>query len=161
MGINNKLGVKYMPNKAENKTSKKKKIITEHTPLTAKEKAFCNKYIELNNGGQALLAAGYKAKDINSAKVTASRLLTKANVLSQIEKLRAQCTKKSIATAQEVMEYFTRVMNGEEKDQFGLEASLSERTKAAQELAKRTVDLDNRLQGKADAVVTINLDWKR
>ena len=59
------------------------------------------------------------------------------------------------------MEYFTRVMNGEEKDQFGLDAPLSERTRAAQELAKRTIDLDNRMQGKADNVIQIKLDWGR
>ena len=38
------------------------------------------------------------------------------------------------------MEYLTRVMRGEEKDQFDLEISIAERTKAAQELAKRIVD---------------------
>ena len=44
------------------------------------------------------------------------------------------------------MEYLTKVMRGELKDQFGLEASLSERTKAAQELAKRTIDIENKLK---------------
>ena len=67
----------------------------------------------------------------------------------------------SIASAQEVMEYFTRVMKGEEKDQFGLDAPLSERTRAAQELAKRTVDIENRIQGRADNVIEIKLDWQR
>ena len=70
-------------------------------------------------------------------------------------------TKASIATAQEVMEYFTKVMHGEIKDQFGLDAPLSERTRAAQELAKRTVDIDNRNKGQADAKVEISLNWKR
>ena len=149
---------------SENNTDKKdsKKKINDgkkkRDTLSPKERVFCNKYIELNNGKQAAIQAGYAPK---TAEVTASKLLIKGKVITQIEKLREQCTKKSIATAQEVMEYFTRVMNGEEKDQFGLEASLSERTKAAQELAKRTIDLDNRLQGKADSVVEIKLDWKR
>ena len=35
------------------------------------------------------------------------------------------------------MEYLTSVMRGEKKDQFDLDASLSERTKAASELARR------------------------
>ena len=35
------------------------------------------------------------------------------------------------------MEYLTSVMRGEAKDQFDLDASLSERTRAASELAKR------------------------
>ena len=68
---------------------------------------------------------------------------------------------KTIASAKDVMEYLTKVMRGEIKDQFGLDAPLSERTKAATELAKRTVDIDNRLQGKADNVVEIKLDWSR
>ena len=68
-------------------------------------------------------------------------------------------TSASIATATEVMEYFTQVMKGEILDQFGLEAPLSERTRAAVELAKRTVDLDNRIAGKPDAKLEIKLDW--
>ena len=47
----------------------------------------------------------------------------------------------SIADAAEVMQYFTSVMRGEIKDQFGLDAPLAERTKAAVELAKRKVDI--------------------
>ena len=39
------------------------------------------------------------------------------------------------------MRYFTSVMRGEVKDQFGLDAPLAERTKAAVELAKRKVDV--------------------
>ena len=134
---------------------------SESKKLTPKEKAFCRKYVELGNGSQAILEAGYKATSIPSASAIATRLLNKVLIKDEIKKLQKECEKHSIATAQEVMEYFTRVMKGEERDQFGLDAPLSERTKAAQELAKRTVDLDNRLQGKADAVVQIKLDWKR
>ena len=36
------------------------------------------------------------------------------------------------------MQYLTSVMRGEKKDQFDLEASLSDRTRAAGELAKRS-----------------------
>lgn len=68
---------------------------------------------------------------------------------------------QSVAAATEVMQYFTRVMRGEEKDQFGLDAPLSERTKAAQELAKRTVDIENRMNGVTDQKVEIKLDWSR
>lgn len=150
--------------KTKNSQSKKperKTPLTENTPLSPKQRVFCEKYVELNNGAQAILEAGYKAGSINSASTIANRLLHKVEIQNEIQTLRDKVEKHSIATAQEVMEYFTRVMNGEEKDQFGLEAPLSERTKAAQELAKRTVDLDNRLNGKADAVVQIKLDWSK
>lgn len=37
----------------------------------------------------------------------------------------------------DVLEYLTRVMNGEEKDSFGLDTSISDRNKAAELLGKR------------------------
>ena len=76
---------------------------------------------------------------------------------AQMEQVRA----RDVADATEVMKYFTQVMRGEIKDQFGLDASLSDRTQAAKELAKRTVDMENRMAGKPDAVVSISLNWKR
>ena len=44
---------------------------------------------------------------------------------------------KRIAKGEEVLQYLTKVMRGEEKDQFGLDASLQDRTKAAELLGKR------------------------
>lgn len=132
---------------------------SKKTKLTPKQSKFIDKYLELGNGTQAYIQAGYKASSTEVAKVEASKLLTKPNILAEIAKRQEEVHKSTIATAQEVMEYFTRVMKGEEKDQFGLDAPLSERTRAAQELARRTVDIENRLQGKADAEVKITLDW--
>ena len=57
-----------------------------------------------------------------------------------------QAKTEAIADATEVMQYLTSVMRGEVKDQFGLDAPLSERTKAAQELAKRTIDVETRMK---------------
>lgn len=129
--------------------------------LSPKEELFCLKYVELGTARQAYTAAGYKAKNENSVSVMASRLLNKVKINKRIQELLAERTKSLIADGQEVMEYFTRVMRGEEKDQFDLDVSISERTKAALELAKRTVDIDNRLAGKADAKVEIKLNWER
>ena len=42
-----------------------------------------------------------------------------------------------IASQDEVLEYLTAVMRGEEKDQFGFDASLQDRTKCAELLGKR------------------------
>lgn len=135
-----------MSNNKQNKQNK----------LTAKQEAFCYYYIELNNATQAAIKAGYSARTATS--ITA-RLLGNAGIAAKIKQLKGEQQKESIATAQEVMEYFTKVMNGEIRDQFGLEAPLAERTKAAQELAKRTVDIDNRARGTADAKIEIKLDW--
>ena len=70
-------------------------------------------------------------------------MLTKVKIQEYIAKIgrgEAKEEEKRIADAQEVMEYFTSVMRGEVNDQFDLEPALSDRTRAAQELAKRMVD---------------------
>jgi len=122
-------------------------------PLTPAEERFVAEYIKCGNITKAQERSGY----IGSG----SALLAKPNVQKRIRKIMRKLEKETMATAQEVMEYFTAVMRGEISDQFGLDASLADRTKAAQELAKRTVDIENRERGKADSVVEIKLNWRR
>ena len=126
--------------------------------LTIKEKKFADKYLETGNAAKSVIEAGYKVK---FPEVKGSQLIRKSNVMEYIHAKQEEMSSKTIASAKDVMEYLTKVMRGEIKDQFGLDAPLSERTKAATELAKRTVDIDNRLQGRADNVVEIKLDWSR
>ena len=133
--------------------------------LTEPEVLFIDKYMETNNATEAALYAGYSAR---TAHVKGCQLLKEIKIVDEINrrlisvnKEREKLHQKSIATSTQVMEFLTQVMNGEIKDQFGLEAPLAERTKAAVELAKRTVDVENRVSGKADGVLEIKLDWSR
>ena len=135
--------------------------MAERPNLSQKEELFCIKYVELGNALKAYTEAGYKASSTNVAGSNSHKLLQKHKIKEKIRELTTAKHKDSIATGQEVMEYLTRVMRGEEKDQFGLDAPLSERTKAGLEIAKRTVDIENRQSGKADSVVQIKLDWTR
>ena len=64
-----------------------------------------------------------------------------------------------IAGATEIMQYFTDVMKGKINDAFGLEASLAERTKAAIELAKRQIDIPNKMSNNEPPEIKITLDW--
>lgn len=108
--------------------------------LNPKQKKFAEEYAKTGNAFQSAVKAGYKE---STAKTQGRRLLESVGISRYIRALTTseeKESKKTIADAQEIMQYFTRVMRGEEKDQFGLEAPLSERTKAAQELAKRKVD---------------------
>ena len=125
-------------------------------PLTIKEDTFINKYIELGNATQAAIEAGYSPK---SARQQGNDICTKHYIAEEIAYRQAQLQKSTIASAEEIMEYFSSVMRGEITDQFGLEAPLSERTKAAQELAKRQIDIPNKVNGKEQAEVKITLDW--
>ena len=141
-----------------------KKPIKKNTdrPLSTREKAFCIEYAKTGNGGQSVIKAGYKAKDIYSASVIANRMLKRVKIQREIKKLMRpieEKEKKAIMDAQEVMEHFTAIARGEERDAFGLEIGASDRIKALQEIAKRTIDLENRANGKADNVIQVKLDW--
>ena len=99
--------------------------------LTPKHKAFADYYIECGN---ATRKAGYQSKSLGE---DAAKTLKSPKVSAYIaERLGAQ-DKKRVADADEVMEFYTAVMRGEVKDQFGLDTALSDRLKAGAELMKR------------------------
>lgn len=133
---------------------------TEFTPLTPAEQKFITAYIRTSDGVTAVKEAGFICKK-GKEKDVASNLLKQPNVRAEVHRIMQELEKESIATAKEVMEYFTGVMRGEVKDQFGLDAPLSERTRAAQEIARRTVDIENRKAGEPDNIIQIKLDWSR
>lgn len=63
-----------------------------------------------------------------------------------------------IADAEEVLRYLTKVMRGEVKDQFDLDPTIQDRTKAAELLGKRYklfVDKQE-ISGKVEAVTILN-----
>lgn len=103
-------------------------------PLTPKQKAFCDYYIELGNATQAYIEAGYNKK---GARANSARLIANDSVKQYIDERLKQIESERIAKPEEVLQYLTKVMRGEEKDQFGLDAALTDRTKAAELLGKR------------------------
>ncbi len=104
----------------------------ENKKLTPKQKAFADYYIELGNATEAARRAGYKKPNVQG-----SQNLEKLSIKSYIDERINVLDETRIAKGEEVLEYLTKVMRGEEKDQFGLDASLQDRTKAAELLGKR------------------------
>lgn len=102
--------------------------------MTLKQKAFCDYYIETGNATEAAIMAGYKKK---SARFVGSENLTKPYIKQYIDERLKQIESKRVAKPEEVLQYLTKVMRGEEKEQFGLDAALTDRTKAAELLGKR------------------------
>lgn len=131
---------------------------TVNTPLTPLEQNFIKYYVKCGVAVEALRKTGYECDDYYRAS---QAILDRPNVKMEIKRIMDEIRNDTIANATEVMTYFTSVMRGEVKDQFGLEAPLSERTKAAQEIAKRTIDIENRNAGTPDALVSVTLDWDR
>jgi len=140
--------------------------ITEDTPLTSIEQAFITEYLKTGNIAVAMKEVDPTDRPSNNAYKNAGRnLLRHPNVQKEINRIMEELKKNSIASADEVMQYFTAVMRGEIRDQFGLDAPLTERTRAAQEIARRTIDIDNKVRLKQEGIDTtpiqINLNWDR
>lgn len=102
--------------------------------LTPKQKAFCDYYLESCNATEAAIKAGYSKK---TARQVGSENLSKPYINRYITERMKEAEAKRIASADEVLQYLTGVMRGEVKDQFDLDASLQDRTKAAELLGKR------------------------
>ena len=62
------------------------------TGITPQQKRFCTEYAISRNGTKAAIAAGYSLK---TARVQASRLLSKVNIKNKIEELLSRATKKA------------------------------------------------------------------
>lgn len=103
-------------------------------PLTAKQQAFADYYLECGNASEAARRAGYSRK---TAGNIGNENLEKPEIAAYISTRMAELSKNRIASADEVLEFYSKVMRGEEKDQFGLDASLSDRLNAGKELMKR------------------------
>lgn len=145
-------------------TPRKTMPLTEYTPLSVAEQKFLDNYIKFGNLTEAVAQTPElqpEGRTRNNLSQIGLNIINKPNVRAEYERILNEAKKETMATAQEVMEYFTAVMRGEVKDQFGLDAALAERTKAAQELAKRTIDIENRKAGNADQTIAIKLDWSR
>ena len=114
--------------------------------MTEKQKRFCIEYLIDLNATQAAIRAGYSKK---TAKVIGQENLTKPDIKKYIEQQLKQIKNEKIADVQEVLEYLTAVMRGEQKEQVALftgegvqklvqkDVSAKDRLKAAELIGKR------------------------
>lgn len=126
--------------------------------LTKKERIFADEYVKTTNGTQSAITAGYSEK---TARSKASQLLTKVNVRQYIDAIMSERSKDTIATADEVLEYLTRVVRGEEKDAFGLDVSVADKTKAAELLGKRHMLFTDKVKLSAEVEIDISDRMKK
>lgn len=147
---------KKTTNNREKKTHREQFSTNSGHSLTVKEAKFIDEYMLSGNVRQSVINAGYVTKTPDQY---GQRLLNKAYITEEINFRLQNHKNDKIADRDELLEYLTKVMRGEINDQFGLEASLSERTKACQELCKRVIDVEDRVAGKEPPKLVITVDW--
>lgn len=123
--------------------------------FTEKQLKFADYFLEIGNATEAAIKAGYSEK---YAGTNTDKLLKNTNVKEYIEERKKQLDTERIANQEEVLEYLTAVMRGSEKDQFGLDAALADRTKAAELLGKRYRLFTDKVEhsGNVEGVVIMN-----
>lgn len=82
--------------------------------MTKKQKRFADEYLIDCNATQAAIRAGYSEK---TARVTAAKMLTNANIRNYIDEQLAKMHDENIADAEEVMKYLTSVLRGQSESE--------------------------------------------
>lgn len=121
--------------------------------LTPKQKRFCEEYLKSGNATDAAKKAGYKEKAAHSV---GAENLRKPAISAYIKRRMGEQEAALVADANEVLQFYSAVMRGEVKDQFGIDASLSDRLKAADSLAKRLAAAE--LKPNAEDAVRVIID---
>jgi|SRR5690625_658202 len=117
--------------------------------LTKRQNKFADYYIELGNGTEAYLKAYTNVKKETTARANASRLLANANVRAYIDERMEELKSERVADQQEVLEYLTSLVRGEQSEETlrgigegaqtidDIEVRAKDRLKAAELLGKR------------------------
>ena len=114
--------------------------------LTLKQKQFADEYIRTGNAYQSAINVGYSEK---YAKARSQKMLENVGINQYIDDNLEIIQKESIAEADEIMRYLTRVLRAEEKEEIlvyvgdgmqeiqTIRPSTKDRIKAAELLGKR------------------------
>jgi phage terminase small subunit len=120
--------------------------------VNARQKAFADYYIECGNASESARKAGYNAKRTDEA---GRQLLRNTEVAQYIKDRMDALDKERIASADEVMQFYSDVIRGKIKDQFGLDASLNDRIKAADSLMKRYNIAEDKLRATQEKLAEV------
>ena len=95
--------------------------------LTLKQRKFADLYLQYGNKTKAAIEAGYSKR---SASAIADETLGNPKIVAYLEHFQKNLDNERIAGIEEVMQFYSDVMRG-------LDASLADRLKAGDSLAKR------------------------
>lgn len=132
--------------------------------MKEKQKRFCEEYLVDCNATQAAIRTGYSEK---TARAIGQRLLTNVDIKKYIDQQLQKLKNEKIADAQEVLEYLTSVMRGEQKEQVALltgegcqelvqkDISAKDRIKAAELIGKRYGLFTEKLELQGETTIQI------
>lgn len=133
--------------------------------MTERQRRFCEEYLIDGNASQAAIRAGYSKR---SATVVSTTLMKNPQVQAYLKKLLDELHSAKVADAQEVLEYLTSIMRGEQREQTlqligdgmqditAIDVAAKDRLKAAELLGKRYGIFKENVGVTMDAVVIVD-----
>jgi len=97
--------------------------------MNERQAKFCLSYAKCGNALQAYKEAGYIVKSDDGGRVSASRLLTNANIVAKLKELSDKAENSNIADITEVKEFWSNVLRSEEEE-------MKDRIKCSELIAK-------------------------
>ena len=122
--------------------------------LTQKQKAFADEFLKCGNATEAAKRAGYSEQ---SARQMGTENLSKPSISSYIQERQKQIDDERIADIAEIQRFYSSVLRGEVKDQFGLDASLETRIAAGRELMKRFEKAESNKNDSCEIMIINNI----
>ena len=110
--------------------------------LNARQKAFCEYYVVSGNATDAAIKAGYKEK---YARKIGSENLTKMDIKAYVEELMQKLESERTASAKEVLEFLTKSMRGEIKEEVVVVEGTGDGTSEAR-MVKKQIGLRDRIK---------------
>lgn len=144
--------------------------LAKEKKLTLKQQRFADEYIISGNATQSAIEAGYSKKYANT---NASKLLQNTTIKRYIDEQLEILKNERVADQQEVLEYLTSIVRGEQSEQTlrgvgegaqiidEIDVSAKDRIKAAELLGKRYGIWTDKteLTGEIDTEISIKIDY--
>ena len=144
--------------------------LAKEKKLTLKQQRFADEYIISGNATQSAIEAGYSK---NYANTNASKLLQNTTIKRYIDEQLEILKNERVADQQEVLEYLTSIVRGEQTEQTlrgvgegaqeidNIDVSAKDRIKAAELLGKRYGIWTDKteLTGEIDTEISIKIDY--
>lgn len=133
--------------------------------MTERQRRFCEEYLIDGNASQAAIRAGYSKRN---STVVSTTLMKNPQVQAHLKKLLDELHSAKVADAQEVLEYLTSIMRGEQREQTlqligdgmqditAIDVAAKDRLKAAELLGKRYGIFKENVGVTMDAVVIVD-----
>ena len=133
--------------------------------MTERQRRFCEEYLIDGNASQAAVRAGYSKRN---STVVSTTLMKNPRVQAHLKELLDELHSAKVANAQEVLEYLTSIMRGEQREQTlqligdgmqditAIDVAAKDRLKAAELLGKRYGIFKENVGVTMDAVVIVD-----